>query len=59
MASGPPHVKLLAEINNLLNIYIDYNKTTSIEDMIKACTYHYLDPYTPASESDHLIYTAM
>lgn len=49
---------MLSDINVLLNVYIDYNKT-DIETAKESCAVHYLRPVVPVSTQDHLLHEAI
>ena len=57
MATDPPTFSFLATINELLNIYIDYDDLD--HDSINACSEHYLLSVQPTTLQDRLIYTAI
>lgn len=60
LATDPPHAEFLGLVNNLLNLYIDYDHPTIGEEAsIHTCAGHYLLPITPVTESDHLIHTSI
>lgn len=60
MASGElTHQGFLGVVNNLLNMYGDYNQTTEAEVMLGKCAEHYLLPISPRARSDELIYAAV
>ncbi|KAL3423883.1 hypothetical protein PVAG01_05629 [Phlyctema vagabunda] len=62
MAGGLPGNQLLAEINTLLNLFVDYGETGVSEDeSVAACSYHYLQPMNLAcfTEQDHMIFAAI
>ncbi|RDW82445.1 hypothetical protein BP6252_03557 [Coleophoma cylindrospora] len=58
LGASPAADIMLSEINNLLNIYIDYNEL-SIEKSIETCTNHYLIPTTVSTLQDKLIHSAI
>lgn len=62
MAGGLLPKQLLAEINTLLNMFVDYEDAElPEEDPVKECTLHYLSPLTVEvfTEQDHMISAAI
>lgn len=59
MASGLPQSEFLSIINNLLNIFINYEEEVVIEPLVDTCASYYLKSATPSTEQDHLIYAAL
>ena len=58
LATNPPKGVFLRTINNLLNLFIDYD-SVSIQSAIKTCSLHYLQPVRPMTKTDDLIFAAM
>jgi len=60
MATDLDHEQLLGLLNTLLNMYVDYNKTSTRADHIRTCSQHYLLPVTSkASQQDNYLYAAV
>jgi hypothetical protein len=57
LAENPSPEVQLSIVNDLLNIYIDY-EPFSIDSAINECTTHYLLPAQLSTEQDNLIYAA-
>lgn len=49
---------LLAEINFLLSVFVDYSRV-DINASVQKCANHYLLPISPSTASDNLIYAAI
>ncbi|RDW85192.1 hypothetical protein BP6252_02782 [Coleophoma cylindrospora] len=51
---------LTLEIDNLLNMYIDFSETLpNITESTESCSLHYLQPVEPSTAQDHLLYAAI
>jgi len=59
LATGPDHEDFLGILNNLLNMYVDYNGTTTRTSSIEKCTQHFLLPVTARTIQDKYIYAAV
>jgi hypothetical protein len=57
MAADPSPASLLRAINNLLNLFVDYEDPSP--DAIQICSTHYLHPAQPSTSQDHLIAAAL
>ncbi|KIN01392.1 hypothetical protein OIDMADRAFT_54515 [Oidiodendron maius Zn] len=58
MATDPPHVEILTTVNELVNLYVDYDDLDS-PDHIEVCSQHYLHAVQPSTAQDHLIHAAL
>lgn len=61
MASAKtPHDTLVAELNFLLNTYVDYSvESPDISAAIEKCANHYLDPLDLSTKIDHLLHASV
>jgi len=59
LATDPPPKEFLSVLNNILNVYTNYEDPDSVANSIQTCSLHYLQSVTPSTEQDHLILSAL